>query len=405
MKKICWAGALFLSLTSQVSLADMRDQISIQTGKAELVIPGLSPQEAANQIKDALTQFAIPAHLNYRTLPSVTPARPDEPVSKQVFILGAPAIEYHCKTAYAEITKRPPPVKNAFYFVIENLQACLYSFQKGVKVYLIFTVGKKSESLTSGLFDGISKAIRGSDGERITGQLNENISAIRKNIPNLLVEKLEAPGMPVQEPDKAAVASLIPAKTETVAPPLSAMPAGSPPQPVVNAQQVKIEARKNLSAMGLVYHSQEQFVAAIRRKDDVAVQLFLDGEGIDPVAKEKNGKSPLEIAEEAGAADIARIITNKINKPAEKTPAAVPAPQNPLTTGSPQPLPAADDPQALAAMAASLPPETLAEINETIAKLNITEAQKAMMRANAIRQLVQIKNFSERIDPETGQLR
>ena len=214
--------------------ADVRDQINIQTGKAELVIPNMQPQDVANNIKEAISQFAIPANLNFRTQPSEIPVRPEEPISKQIYIQGAPAIEYQCKTAYAEINKRPPPVQNPFYFNAEFLQACLYSFQKGVKVYLIFTIAKKTESITSGLFNMITKTIRGDDADRISEQLKENIASIRKNIPSVLVERLEVPGKALDEPDKLAVAALIPQRIDSSSPVTQKAPVSSvdTPSPV-----------------------------------------------------------------------------------------------------------------------------------------------------------------------------
>lgn len=306
MKLFYVTGALCLSLSCQVSAADIRDQLNVQTGKAELVIPNMQPQDVANQIKDALSQFAIPANLNFRTLPSEIPARPDEPTAKQVYIQGAPAIEYQCRTAYAEITKRPPPVKNAFYYNAEFLQACLYPFQKGVKAYLIFTVARKTESLTSGLFNGITKAIRGDDGDRITGQLNENIAAIKKNIPSLLVERLEAPGVPVQEPDKDAVVALIPPKTEASLP--SPQPGVQAVQAVPTQVTAPIEkpasvdlsfvgARKELTAMGFKFYDQDQFVDSARRNDLLTLRLFLAAGGIRPGAPDSRGETALSLVQ------------------------------------------------------------------------------------------------------------
>lgn len=393
------ACSLSVPLTSH---ADLRDQWDVQTGTAELVIPGMQPQDVANQVKSALAQFAIPANLNFRPLPSEIPARPDEPVRKQIFIQGAPVVELQCPTAYAEITKRPPPVQNAFAFIGEYLQSCLYSFEGGVKVYLIMTRAKKTESLTSGLFNGLTKAIQGSDGERITSQLKGNIEDIRKNIPSLLVEKLEVPGMPVQEPDKASVAALIPPKRAVAkqATPSSQTTVQVVAAPSVSAQQVKIEARKNLTGMGMTYHSQENFIAAIRRKDDVAVQLFLDGEGIDPTVKDSKGKTPLEIAQEAGAVDVAKLISNHINKPADKVPGVLEV----QVKANMAPSAGLAVEQKLSGKAATLEPEMLAELNANIDRLNIPADQKEVMRANAIRQILQIKAIANGINSQTGAL-
>lgn len=64
------------------------------------------------------------------------------------------------------------------------------------------------------------------------------------------------------------------------------------------------DARKELTAMGLQYFSQEQFVAAIRRGDALAVDLFIAGAGVDLNA-EGPGGTPLAIAEGSGRQEIA----------------------------------------------------------------------------------------------------
>ncbi len=63
----------------------------------------------------------------------------------------------------------------------------------------------------------------------------------------------------------------------------------------------KVEARKNLAGMGLTYHSTEQFFAAIRRDDEVAVQLFLAAGSMKILTKDANGKTPEQAALESSA--------------------------------------------------------------------------------------------------------
>jgi len=55
--------------------------------------------------------------------------------------------------------------------------------------------------------------------------------------------------------------------------------------------------------MGLTYHALDQFFAAIRRDDEVAVQLFLEAGVVKVRSKDANGKSAEEIALEAGASN------------------------------------------------------------------------------------------------------
>ena len=371
--------------------ADIRDQWDIQISKAELVFPGSPAHDAANGIKEALSQFAIPANLSYRSIPPAPPARPGAPKLKQV-ASAVPSPEYLCEDAYAEISKRPPPVKNAFAFIAEGHQVCLYSFAKGVKAYVIYYNIKRTESLTSGLFNGITRAIRGSDEDRAAGQLKENIEAIRAKLPNLLVERIDIPGRPQETPDLEAVAALIPAAPEVVAPaPGAAMPAtATAAAPAGTPMQAKVEARKNLNAMGMTYHSQPQFIEAIRRKDDVAVQLFIDGGGINLDAADSSGKTPLQIAQAQGTPEIVALLQAK------------PRPQAVAATAQGSATPALLQPAAANAAPVDfsrIPPDLLAEMDDEVAKMPISAEQKLLARANLARQYLKMQALANGLAP------
>lgn len=361
---------------------DIRDQWDIKIGKAELVFPNAQPQDVANGIKDALSQFAIPADLSYRAMPSTPPVRPGAPQLKRLPGV-VPSPEYVCEGSYAEIGKRPPPVKNAFVFISEGHQVCLYSFQKGVKAYVIYYSVKKTESLTSGLFNGITRAIRGSDEDRATGQLKENIDSIRAKLPDMLVERFEVPGRPVETPDEAAVVALIPAAeaATTAVPALSQSAQVNPTPSASTPMQIKLEARKNLNGMGMVYHSQQQFIEAIRRKDDVAVQLFVDGAGVSLEAADSQGKTPLEIAKLYSSPEIVSILQPK----AQATePASTPAPE------ASQALPPVDF--------SKIPPDVLAEVDTEIAKANLSSQEQQAARINWARQYLKVKMLADALN-------
>lgn len=372
----CFGALLYSPAMAQ----DIRDQWDIKIGKAELVFPNAQPQDVANGIKDALSQFAIPADLSYRAMPSTPPVRPGAPQLKRLPGV-VPSPEYVCEGSYAEIGKRPPPVKNAFVFISEGHQVCLYSFQKGVKAYVIYYSVKKTESLTSGLFNGITRAIRGSDEDRATGQLKENIDSIRAKLPDMLIERFEVPGRPVETPDQAAVAALIPAAEATPAPAVShpaqvaVVPSASTPM------QVKLEARKNLNGMGMVYHSQQQFIEAIRRKDDVAVQLFVDGAGVSLEAVDSEGRTPLEIAKSHSSPEIVALLQPKSQ--ATKT---VPSPAGDTSPA----LPPVDF--------TKIPPDVLAEVDAEIAKANLSPQEQQAARANWARQYLKVKTLADALN-------
>ena len=393
------AAALLATFTLGSSHArDIRDQIKVTTGKAELVFPDTDANAVAERVRDAVSQFAITMDVNFRSLPAQLSPWPDKPNIKQVFVQGAPLVEYQCPTAYAEFVKKPTPVRNNFMLLFEMTQFCFYSFEKGVKAYVIFHRAKKTESLTSGLFEGIAKTIQGSDEERITQQLQETLATIQAKDPKVLVARLEVPGKPLQEPDKVAVSALIP--PAPVAQPVPAQqpqfvhaPQGmsaAPGAPAMNAQQTKIEARKNLNAMGMTYHSQEQFMAAIQRKDDVAVQLFLDGDGIDPQAKNAAGKSPTEMAQQVGASDIAQLIQNKINQ--KSTPAAAAAQATQVQAPAALALPAA--PPTASASAKPLSPETMAEIEAALDARKVPPEKRDAVRAQLVQQIQRLQQLT-----------
>lgn len=85
--------------------------------------------------------------------------------------------------------------------------------------------------------------------------------------------------------------------------------AQQPPQGQPERRLAAAAARKELTAMGLQYYSQEQFLAAIHRGDALAVDLFIAGAGIDLNAGAP-GATPLAIAESNGRQDIVALLKN-----------------------------------------------------------------------------------------------
>lgn len=71
-----------------------------------------------------------------------------------------------------------------------------------------------------------------------------------------------------------------------------------------------IQARKDLTAMGLVYHDRAQFLDAVKRNDVLAVRLFLAGRGVDPDARDLLGASALDIAKRGGSAEMVELLAD-----------------------------------------------------------------------------------------------
>ncbi len=100
------------------------------------------------------------------------------------------------------------------------------------------------------------------------------------------------PAPPAPAPAQAAMATA------------PAAPASAPPSPpAAGSAYSPLEARKELTAMGLQYFDQAQFIAAIQRGDKLAFELFVAGGGVD-IGAETNGKTPLQTAREHGRTQI-----------------------------------------------------------------------------------------------------
>jgi hypothetical protein len=224
----------------------------------------------------------------------------------------------------------------------------------------------------------------------------------------LLIERIEVPGMPLKEPDKAAVAALIPAKSvvqaQAVVAPIADASTKLLQAPALNSQQTVIEARKNLTAMGMSYFSHEHFLEAIRRKDAMAVQLFIEADNIDLTKKDASGKTPLEVANAVGALDVAALIAGKLaKKSASLQPTVQPVQKvEAVVAVSPQ---KSNSKVSATDSVKELDSEDFVELNTKIDALDISAEKKEIMREKATRTLRALKALSSRIDQNTGLLK
>jgi len=73
-----------------------------------------------------------------------------------------------------------------------------------------------------------------------------------------------------------------------------------------------IQARKDLTAMGLKYHDPKDFLDAVKRDDSLAVELFITGRGVNLGAKDAQGKTALEIARARGNQPMAELLARSL---------------------------------------------------------------------------------------------
>lgn len=73
-----------------------------------------------------------------------------------------------------------------------------------------------------------------------------------------------------------------------------------------------IQARKDLNAMGLSYHDPRQFLDAVKRDDVLAVELYVEGGGVNLSARDGDGRSALEIARASGNARMSELLVRNL---------------------------------------------------------------------------------------------
>lgn len=77
-----------------------------------------------------------------------------------------------------------------------------------------------------------------------------------------------------------------------------------------------LQARKDLTAMGLTYHDSKQFLGAVKRNDAIAAELFIAGRGVDLSATDFWGRDAVDFARRNNNERLAELITR--NRPAAR---------------------------------------------------------------------------------------
>lgn len=73
-----------------------------------------------------------------------------------------------------------------------------------------------------------------------------------------------------------------------------------------------LQARKDLTAMGLRYHDPNDFLDAVKRDDALAVELFIVGRGVNLASKDAQGRTALEIARARGNTPVAQLLARSL---------------------------------------------------------------------------------------------
>ncbi|MGQ0655067.1 MAG: hypothetical protein ACT4P4_22850 [Betaproteobacteria bacterium] len=77
-----------------------------------------------------------------------------------------------------------------------------------------------------------------------------------------------------------------------------------------------LQARKDLTAMGLRYYDEKQYLEAVERGDQLAVELFIAGKGVNLATTDWRGRNAVDIARARGNAPLADLLAR--NLPAQR---------------------------------------------------------------------------------------
>jgi hypothetical protein len=73
-----------------------------------------------------------------------------------------------------------------------------------------------------------------------------------------------------------------------------------------------LQARKDLTAMGLHYFDAKDYLEAVKRDDALAVELFIAGRGVNLGSRDADGRSAADIARANGNARLAELLAKNL---------------------------------------------------------------------------------------------
>ena len=93
---------------------------------------------------------------------------------------------------------------------------------------------------------------------------------------------------------------------------LARIEAARPPSAPAVSTDRALQARKDLAAMGLRYYDEAEYLAAVKRNDALAVELYLLGRGVNPAASDAFGRSALDLARASKNPQLAELISRNL---------------------------------------------------------------------------------------------
>jgi hypothetical protein len=291
------------------------------------------PANASSQLIESAVADAFRVHFNDIQVQQYMPAYP--------LPNGAPRMSFKrenspigtvdvpsCEGAVSVIVSLDKSM--AKYGEYSILQACVFGYRHGYRVNVYALFGQQSGASSIGALSGtlgrmFTKSVGLGDSSKF---IVETIADIEKRLAAITPKVALVEQYPVQEATPVAADPAV-AMTAHEAESMQRQPGGArsngamPSLPADVAAQMKaatdmlgkrrgefapagneqqgraaaqVQARKDLSAMGLSYFSQEQFADAVKRDDKLACELFLAGGAVSATKKGRDGMNPLQLA-------------------------------------------------------------------------------------------------------------
>jgi hypothetical protein len=152
---------------------------------------------------------------------------------------------------------------------------------------------------------------------RMAGQSDDPVAGLKAMDDVLAGRNLEAnraaaglfnevtAGMPAQHRDK--VVSIAGDVLAMARRDLGKQPSALSPASTLSTE-ASLQARKDLTAMGLRYFDAKDYLEAVKRDDALAVELFIAGRGVNLASRDADGRTAAEIARANGNARLAELL-------------------------------------------------------------------------------------------------
>ncbi|MEW6563744.1 MAG: hypothetical protein AB1400_11070 [Pseudomonadota bacterium] len=254
-------------------------------------------------------------------LPTDLPEKLGEPQNKAINFGPAAVNMLSCGTdAYVQYSTNSTTNAGIIGNTNDRFFGCMYVSKKGIRLAVVFEQSSSTNgSLMGMMMGGIKKVARGNDNEYAKKSFDEIIAKVREKAPNILIELREVPG-DVTRPDDEKVKTALAAYDKKTAEsksgttPTSEHLVSAPAVTTSPQTNPALEARKQLTSLGLTYYSLDQFHDAVRRKDAIVVDLFLQAKSVSPKTTNKKGESALDIARKTGDSEILGILNQQANQ-------------------------------------------------------------------------------------------